>query len=262
MKNRAVIAAVSLCLAALLAVNAGAESFSGASGWSVAFTRDEEMESNFSSSELTDAVSGLQPGDDIVFSIKIENQSEELTNWYMNNRVLYSLEDRSANAGTSGGAYSYELVYTDSSGEKLVLFSSDTVGGEGKTPAGEGLHSTTDALKDFFFLDALDTGDAGSITLRVALEGETQGNDYQDTLADMSMSFAVEIDNFSGGADGDHTGTPKPGSRTVTVETGDTTNIQPYYWIMAGSGALFLLLAIYSVYLRRKDKRSEGDDRG
>ena len=48
----------------------------------------------------------------------------------MQNEVLYSLEDRSANKETGGGAYTYRLFYTDKSGAVETLFDSDTVGGE------------------------------------------------------------------------------------------------------------------------------------
>ena len=42
-------------------------------------------------------------------------------------------------------------------------------------------------------LDTLAKGDKGRITLEVELDGETQGNDYQNTLADLQMNFAVEL---------------------------------------------------------------------
>ena len=97
------------------------------------------MESSFKTADLDEAVSGLQPGDDITFYLELKNENEETTNWYMTNEVLYSLEDRSANSATGGGAYTYELTYTDKEGKEEVLFSSNTVGGEVISKAGEGL---------------------------------------------------------------------------------------------------------------------------
>ena len=205
------------------------------------------MESTFRTADLDDAVSGLQPGDDITFTLRLSNDSEAVTDWYMTNRVLYSLEDRSTNAATAGGAYTYFLSYTNAAGEENVLFSSDTVGGEHVSEAGEGLHEATDALQDFFYLDTLSGSQAGTIVLRVALEGETQGNDYQDTLADLAMNFAVELKEAA----------PEPGAPRIIVKTGDDRNLLPYYVAMAVSGVLLLILAIDNVRRRARAKRKE-----
>ena len=72
-----------------------------------------------------------------------------------------------------------------------MLYSSETVGGE-DTAGGEGLHQATGALEDYFYLGRLESGEEGRVLLTVELEGETQGNDYQDTLARLQMNFAVE----------------------------------------------------------------------
>ncbi|MBE6994739.1 MAG: hypothetical protein E7423_08885 [Ruminococcaceae bacterium] len=250
MKKRVLTLTLALVLAFGLAVPASAEHFTGGDNWRVRFTEGQEMESTFRSQELTEAVSGLQPGDDIVFSLTLQNDNENSTDWYMSNKVLYSLEDRSANAATAGGAYTYELIYTDKNGEERVLYSSDTVGGETITAAGEGLHEATDALQDFFYLESLAQGDKAGITLTVALEGETQGNDYQDTLADLAMNFAVEL---TPGVGNEYV----PGTPHVIVKTGDQNDLFWYYIAMIVSGIVFLALAIDSIRRRRK-ARQEG----
>ena len=119
-----------LCLLCLLSVSARGESYRGDTEWQVIFTETKEMNCNFRSSELAEAISGLQPGDDILFTITVTNRYPEDLSWYMSNKVLYSLEDRSANAATAGGAFTYELIYTAENGTQNVLFSSDTVVGE------------------------------------------------------------------------------------------------------------------------------------
>ncbi len=248
--KRALTLALATALIFALAAPASAEHFTGGDGWRVSFTSDKELDSTFTTSELTEAIAGLQPGDDIVFTLTLDNSYPEVTEWYMANKVLYSLEDRSANKATAGGAYSYELVYTDHEGVDHTLYSSDTVGGEIVTEAGEGLHEATDALQDYFYLDTLENGDSARVTLRVALEGETQGNDYQDTLADLAMSFAVEL-------------TPKPANNYVPgtpsqhtiVKTGDENDLFWYYIAMVVSGIVFLTLAVDSIRRRRKAKR-------
>jgi hypothetical protein len=122
-----------------------------------------------------------------------------------------------------------------------VLFSSDTVGGDTVDAAGEGLHEATDALADYFYLDTLSSGQSGTVTLKIALDGETQGNDYQDTLADLQMNFAVELTTASG-------------TRQV-VNTGDGRSFLPYILAMALSGLVLQALAIYS--LKRAKRRED-----
>lgn len=174
----------------MTALPAYADSQSGESGWHVAFD-GEQMESTFHSQEIADAVYAMQPGDNVTFSLTTENTSEETTDWYMTNEVLQSLEDTQAVA--DNGGYTYRLTYTDKDGAETVLYTSDSIGGEKDSPVGEGLNEATDSLDDFFFLDRLAPGEGGSLALYIALDGESQGNVYQDTLADLQMNFAVEL---------------------------------------------------------------------
>lgn len=268
-------------LAGGLSVPVRADTYYGDSGWHVAFTSQKKMESNFKTSDLDEAVSGLQPGDNIIFTLALQNDYQETTDWWMTNEVLHSLEDSSANSRTHGGAYTYVLNYTDKSGKKYVLFDSDTVGGEIISGAGEGLHEATDAMEEYFYLDTLTTGQQGKITLEIVLDGETQGNDYQDTLADLQMNFAVEL-NPNGTSrrsleetDSDFSLRRNPQSQqyelvdydapssrrttlvndTDVVRTGDETDMTFYYIAMAVSGALLLLLAFYSMKQGRKERR-------
>ena len=102
-------------------------------------------------------------------------------------------------------------------------------------PGGVGLHEATGALQNYFYLDSLKTGQSGTITLYVALDGETQGNSYQDTLADLQMNFAVE----------------KVGNRKV-VKTGDETRLLPLYVAMLGSGVPLLVMSVQDLRRRRE----------
>lgn len=233
------VCVLAVCLFSL-GISAHAETFTGSGNWQVVFS--DRMESNFKTSDMSDTLSQLQPGDTAVFKINLLNQNKKSVDWYMLNKVLYSLEDRSANTGTSGGAYSYLLTYTNSKGEVNTLFDSDTLGGEENgSGVGEGLHAATDALKDYFYLDSLESGQSGTIQLNVSLDGETQGNAYQDTLADLEMKFAAEM-----------TTPTKNGTRTEIVKTGDEMDLQPLYTAMAVSGVLLLFLACYSLTKSRK----------
>lgn len=237
---------------------AKAETYTGGSGWAVVFTADNRMESTFSTGDLTDAVYGMQPGDTVLLSLELENRNQTTTDWYMTNEVLQSLEDQSKNA--RGGAYSYRLVYTAADGQTAtVVYDSDTVGGETTSrSAAVGLHGATSSLEDYFYLDTLSQGQKGIITLEVGLDGETQDNGYQNTLADLQMNFAVELREEAERTDNPD-GTQEEDSKSATgkgnvVKTGDDS--QPLLWIILSlvSGTVLVAFAIYGWKNRKREE--------
>ena len=177
---------LALTLVLSMGLTASAEHLSGADGWKVTLTADMKLVPNFSEEDYADSIVGLQPGDDITLTVAIENKSDEETAWYMANEVLNSLEDSSEAA--AGGAYSYLLSYEGPGGAK-TLYDSTTVGGDDS----EGLKDATNALEGGLYLDTLQPGQSGALTLVITLDGETQGNDYFNTLADLKINFMVEI---------------------------------------------------------------------
>ena len=253
-----------------MTMNVCAETSYGGSDWRVTFTDEKKMESSFKTSDINDTIYGIQPGDNAIVELSLKNENETPTDWYMTNKVLYSLEDRSANSGASGGAYTYRLVYTDKDNNESVLFDSDTVGGDQNSGGREGLREATAGLEDYFYLDTLDTGDSGKITLEVALEGETQGNDYQNTLADLQMNFAVELNpnavrereetsNDSReivNREQDRTRTSRAQGTSV-VRTGDESNLTPFVIASSVSGVLFLLLSMYGLMEKKKEEKKK-----
>ena len=184
----------------------------------------------------------------------LKNEYKQTTDWYMTNKVLESLED--AQTVAEGGAYSYILTYIKQDGTKETLYSSEEVGGETKNASGEGLHQATNSLKDYFYLDRLKSGQSGEITLKVKLEGETQGNTYQDTLAKLQMNFAVELvdDSTTPGTPDNPTKTPskKSPSRT-TVKTGDNSRVLLYSLIALIAGLVCAGAVVYNVRQNRED---------
>ncbi|MGN0352861.1 MAG: hypothetical protein ACI4ES_14515 [Roseburia sp.] len=240
MKKRLIsfVAAMALLMSAPFTVHA--EEFSGGDGWSVTFD-GKKMNSTFKSTDIDDAIYQLQPGDSIKIHLALENAHDEATNWYMSNEVLQSLEDSKSTA--EGGAYSYILTYINPQGNQETLYSSEAVGGETVNKSGEGLHQATDSLKDFFYLDQLEAGAKGEVMLTVKLEGETQGNSYQDTLAKLQMNFAVEL-----------TGSSSSGLPTLQkfVKTGDDTNILIFSLIALIGG----MICVVAVVLRIRGERS------
>ena len=243
-------------LLASMHVTAYAETAYGGSDWSVVFTNDKRMDSNFKSQDMSDVIYGMQPGDKAVITLSLKNSNSEPTDWYLRNEVLYSLEDRSANSGTSGGAYTYKLVFEGPAGAR-TLFDSDAIGGENDSPAGAGLHQATrgmedkDEAKQWLFLDSLANGQSGKVTLEVALDGDTQGNDYQDTLADLRMRFAVEMS-----AAGNRGTTPNaPANPRTMVRTGDETDLTPYILLACASGGVLMAFAAYTQISRSRERK-------
>lgn len=276
MKRKLICAALTALLLVGSSLRAQAEDYQGGD-WKVEFT-GKEMVSNFTSADLSEAVYALQPGDSVTISLNLENKSGGSSEWYMTNRVLASLEDSSSQA--RGGAYAYRLTYTAGDGTTTTLFDSAAVGGEKSTTAGLGLHEAAESLDEYFRLDTLSSGAKGKVTLMVALDGETQGNAYQNTLADLRMNFAVDTlntvvdngNNGGGGNDGDNGGNGgsgdggnnganggggNGGSHSYTtggVKTGDSSNLALWSALAFASGAVLLVMALLGM---KKDRKEE-----
>lgn len=247
-----------LLLTAVLSIGLGttayADEFSGSSAWSVEFD-GKKMNSNFKSSEMTEEIYQLQPGDTIKLQVSLKNAGSKETDWYMTNEVLKSLEESQKVA--EGGAYTYRLTYVDHNKQETVLYTSDTVGGEGDSKAGKGLNQATNSLDEYFYLDRLATGGKGTVYLTVGLDGETQGNEYQDTLAQLQMNFAVEeVEATTPNRSGSTPGTPvqPEASGRSLPRTGDETDIIPYCVGALFSGIILLIFGLLALR-DRQDKR-------
>ena len=237
MKKRILTFAVTLTFVLAFSVTAFAEERQGAEGWQVIFD-GKNMNSNFSAANMDDEIYNMQPGDSVELTIALKSNFNGKTDWYMRNQVLESLED----AGKAeGGAYDYLLTYTDTAGETTTLYSSEYFGGEGRYN-GVGLHGATETLDEFFYLDRLGNGEAGTVKLKVRLDGETQGNDYQNTLAKLQMDFATEVAESGGGGGG-----RRP------VRTGDQSRILLYVILSLAAGMTLLIIAI----MRLRGEREE-----
>ncbi len=229
------VLALILCLLAPAAcLTARAEDYTGKEGLEVVYD-GSKLVPNYTAGEITDTMDIIEPGDSMTVKITLKNASQKDAGFWMNNSVLDTFEESNASAG--GGAYTYILSY---SGKEEPLYQSGNVGGD-DTTAGEGLHEATGALKDMFFLETLKPGQEGVITLYVSLDGETQGNDYQKTLADIEMLFAVEE-------------VTEPGKPSTVVKTGDPHDMIP--WAVGAGAAGILLLA--GCVLRIRERRKEG----
>ena len=230
MRKKLLCLLLAFLLLCSFSVFASAEALAG----DVTFTAGAKMaEENFNVDQVFNA---LEPGDSATYTVYVHNQHPQTTRWYMSNEVLKSLEESAAAGKILGGAYSYKLTWAGPGGSQVIYDSTSDntehvnfVGGDYGFEDRIGLHEATDNLEEFFFLDTLNSGESGVVTLTVSLEGETQGNIYQNTAARIQMNFAVELKDAGG---------------KTAVKTGDENNLPPYYIGMVVAGLLFLYLAL------------------
>lgn len=238
----ALTSALVLSSSMVLGQNASAEDRKGASGWQVTFD-GKKMSSNFTTANMGDEINAMQPGDSVELTISLKNTHNSQADWYMKNEVLETLEDA---GGASGGAYDYLLTYTDKKGETTTLYSSEKFGGDGKIN-GVGLHGATTTLDEYFYLDRMGNGDTGVVKLKVALDGETLVNNYQNTYAKLQMDFATEL------VQAGTTTTQTPGRGREVIKTGDQAQVMLYVLLMLGAGLVLMLL----VMVRMREERRE-----
>ena len=191
---------------------------------------------------IMDLVNQMQPGDSVKFDIELINKYEKTTAFWMWNKVIKSFEK---NSPANGGAYTYILTYTGPDKKTKDIYRSDTVGGEEVSNNREGMQEATSNLEDYFYLYSLKKGESGLVTLVVKLDGETQGNNYQNTLADIDFRFACEIEKD----DDTNKNNNNRNNRRNVVRTGDDFNYLPFAAAFAGSGILLMLILFFT---RRK----------
>ena len=205
-----------------------------------------EISSNFDSADLATLMSNLEPGDTLEYEVKYTNNSGKTTEWYMLNDALETLEEN-GDAAKNGG-YTYVLKNIGPNGTETVIFDNSKVGGEGTKGGLVGLKQATNATKDYFYIQRLKPGQSGKTSLTVALDGETQANDYMDTKAVIRLAYAVEEITPANPDNPD-----KPDASTV--KTGDTFGLMKGLLLMT----LALVLGILAFVSRKIDRR-DGDE--
>lgn len=193
-----------------------------------------KLKSNLS--DIRQAVNDMQPGDKVTYTVEVKNSSSVDTDFWMSNSIIKSFED---NSSASNGAYTYYLAFKGPDGN-VVFYDSAAVGGE-DTSNGVGLHEATNTLEQDFMLATLSKGESGTVTLIVALDGETQGNAYQNATGALELQFGVEQQDI----------TTKTNTKTVTktitapsnVKTGDDFNRSPLYIAALAAGVLLIVVA-------------------
>lgn len=240
---------LAVCLTLGMTAAVFAESYdTGDRDWHVKFTNDKKMEQNFSTADFADTLKGFQPGDDATLQIRIENDYSKDTNWYMENKILKSLESMS---NAEGGTYTYKLVYNEGMSDENVIFNSERVGGENSSAGKDkGLSQATKALGDWFYLDSLKPGETGMVRLKIAFDGESQTNNYQKTFAQIQMNFAAE-EAIAVNATKKASEPSRAASGRV-IKTGDSTNMT--LWMIL---AILSLSAIVGILVAGRKKKEE-----
>ena len=225
---------IGLLLAAMLVMSLGVSAMAADDlGGTVTFD-GKALSSNYSTASLTGKANGLLPGDEATIEITLKNNDpKEDTDWWMSSEILRAFEDSIAAAG---GAYSYHLEYIGPS-KTVPLYDSETLGGEKASGNNTGLKEVNGALKNYLYLDTLKPGQTATVRLKIGLDGETEGNTYQNKMASLRMNFGVEL--------------TRDGSRVV--RTGDNTDMMPYVIGSAASGLALLIVAI--VLMSKKDRK-------
>jgi hypothetical protein len=184
---------------------------------------------------INDQLSEMQPGDSLVYTVDVKNSGSKDTDFWMSNKILGTFED---NAEATGGAYTYKLEYKGPDGSE-VFYNSTAVGGD----AEKGLYGVEDSIDRaaYFFLGTLKKGESGTVTVTVKLDGETQGNNYQEKQGALELIFGVE----------EATPTTKTEHKTITntvtkssdVKTGDDFNMMPVYIAALAAGVILIVVA-------------------
>lgn len=251
--------------------------------WWVRYSGGSSMGDNFTelNREYASQISRLQPGDSITFVIDIEHTDPTPADWYMRNFIAKTLEElRNQSEQLDGdnrygdyghgqySAYGYHLEYngpvynadndTYTENGQIVLYDSEDVGGDASDTSQGGLTEATVALEneEYLYLTRLRQNDRGSVTIKVTLDGETEGNAYFDTLAKLKIGFAVEPVETAKKTTSRTTTTTTTTNREL-VRTGDDTDLLPLYIAMVVSGFLFLALAYVSMRERRREREGQ-----
>lgn len=240
------LALAGILAASMLCTPAYAEHITGSSDWHVTYTKNGQMEDNYSESGTEADIRKLQPGDDLTISVELRHENESSADWYLSNEVLKSLEAGDA----TGSGYGYVLAYEGDGGTREI-YRSSTVGGTGST----GLLEATPTLDDYFYLDTLSPGRHGKVTLTVSLDGETEQNAYFNQFARIRLSFATEarkVPTPSTGSESDgDTGSSAPAGTRDIVKTGEETNLLPLYMAMLVSGTGLAAFVLVDIRKRR-----------
>ena len=227
---------LSMALMFGMAIPAVAETIESETKSEVTFTSDSKLESTFHDDVIDDTIlEDLEPGDVAVFRIDVKNENAEEINFWMDHRTIDSLETWGSNLERSGAGYGFVVQYESGGKTQTLYYSGLQIEGVDFDPNTPSSMREMKINKDtYIYLDTYASGEGGTVVLTILLDGETMGNDYQVTKAQIATEFAVEILETG-----------------EIIVTGDTTNMLGYFIAMAAAGLIILVLAFILVRRRR-----------
>ena len=193
---------------------------------------------NSNLNDLQKIIGDMQPGDSLTYKVTLKNTGATDTDFWMSNEILQSFED---NGRATDGAYTYYLAYAGPDGTE-VFYNNLRVGGDDA----QGLHEVPDGvdnkdLAEDIYLGKLAKGESGEVTLMVMLDGETQGNSYQDAAGALRLKFGVEQRDVTNKTE--NKVVKKTEYRTSDVKTGDDFNMLPFSIAAVAAGVALLVVA-------------------
>lgn len=188
-----IILALAIVAAGFMGVTNKALAFTQTKGWTVTYN-DEGLTSDYDVDKAT--ITSVMPGDTIVYEVDYKNDTKNDTDFYINTKVINSLEESLTEDDTTaakGGAYSYKLSY-ELNGATTVIYDSETIGGDNETVVG--LKQIQSELEDnqgaYFSVGRLSNNQAGKVKLEISLDGNSQDNGYMAKLATLDLAFGVK----------------------------------------------------------------------
>ncbi len=158
------------------------------------FAADSEVTYDGNQLSITEDLKSFEhllPGESIEVEITVRNKCKNKTDWYVSNEALKSFEDgggesdstKADSSFSQGGGYEYKLTYNNK-----TIYDSERVGGQDT----EGLKELNETDGKYFYLGTLSPKGEGTVKMTLVLDGESQANDYEEALAQLQLSFAVE----------------------------------------------------------------------
>lgn len=254
---------------ALLATSATAAFADGDTDPAVTYD-GSALTANYTDKNFAEQLFAMQPGDSKTLTVELHNNTDAQAAFSLNNSVIQSLEE-TLNTQAAGGAYTYHLEYQGPSGTQ-VLFDSQRIGGTKTNTtraagSAEGLNEINGAVGNsdaelttapngmtYRFLDTLGARQSGKVLMTVTLDGETQGNAYQNTLASLMLRFAVDpVTSINR----NETVTNRVNRDVTTVvQTGEGVDNLPFVLATGISGLILLVLGILGMLDGRKAKKA------
>ncbi len=191
---------------------------------------------------------GMAPGDERTQTICLENDSEDMVNFYISQKTLDTLENDNQ---ASGGAYKFNLQVGDNLEDAESLLDSEAGGYDANGNGSSNGLADIDELEDYAFLATVESGDHVYLYLTLKLEGEGNDNratnDYTEAVAKLQLSFRAYKVNHKVTKEKDKVIIDKKTKiktvkKVVPVQTGDVFKYGGFI-ILFGVGVTLIVVA-------------------